>query len=1049
MFENDSIQAFHQKQLKKPLKMQALGVPTAGKKDEFIMDTNSSSIVSKRSVEKLYYPHQPEYFRYFVRKFQRRSPLINRGYWLRMKAIEKTVADFLQEDTAKTKVVVNLGCGYDPLPFQFLGIHPEKCQNCVFVDVDYPQLMHRKLEVIRSNQPILDVLPGITYGNQIDPLLASAEKYKAVGCDLKNVANLDSSLRQFFDLESCSITFLFVAEVSVAYMEKPAANAVLSWAAKLPDSRFCLLEQHLPDGPDHPFAETMLKHFQKLRTPLHAIGTLAQMRERFVAAGWPADSLDMKTLWELWSDDNFLKSEERRHLDSVEPFDEWEEFALFGAHYFLLRASNRPTDDTTTSPKSKPADVATSSNSLDSSQVALRSQIIQRSPQSRRFAAAAPLLRDTLGSERDQIQGVAIWGGLGTRERLKGADVFVKPAEGNQGAGGNTTTSNVREPTSVVAADLPTALMCHTITSLANGQLLLAGGRTAPDKASSSCWLLQNSSWKSTHALPTGRYRHCAIQVGSARQSDCSSAVLIFGGKTSQGQVLDNWSLFSPDKGWETIKVAGRRPEARFGATMTVKDDGLSGALLGGMRNDGTIILDQWSWRLAFDPGAPTLHCERREGLDSGLLERLCRFGAQTARFDGKDLIIGGVAAGSLLDSHNEIMSLSDGVPVAVKWEARPLVTGLSVITVGEEIVSLGGGATCFSFGTFWNTSQVLRTSTSGGGAWEVQGPSIPHRTVGSFATAVDDTAAVSRRKSPSQVPRKTLSSPDTFQAMLLASQPAIIEGLDLGPCLSKWTPQYLKDTVGHDRNVVIHDSGTPKMNFQSKNFAYKTVPFGTFLDDAEGGRHVYLRALSSDRPADKPTELATDFPTIAPDFKLPSILQYVSDHAHSSPLRISGPVNMWLHYDVMANVLCQIKGSKRLLLYPPSDVIHLGIPPGGSSSSIDPFDPSPDEQSILAKATPYEAILNEGDVLFIPPLWLHTAKPSSNLSVAVNVFFRDERMEQAYAAGKDVYGNRDIAAFERGRKDVQKIAKQFDGLPEQIKAFYLRRLANELHDLA
>ena len=85
--------------------------PTKLKRDEYIMDSNNSSIVSKRSVEKLYYGNEPEYFRYFVSKLKRRSPLINRGYWLRMKAIEHTVTRFLAERTAKRKVVVNLGCG--------------------------------------------------------------------------------------------------------------------------------------------------------------------------------------------------------------------------------------------------------------------------------------------------------------------------------------------------------------------------------------------------------------------------------------------------------------------------------------------------------------------------------------------------------------------------------------------------------------------------------------------------------------------------------------------------------------------------------------------------------------------------------------------------------------------------------------------------------------------------------------------------------------------------------------------------------------------------
>lgn len=113
MFENDSIHAF-QRSLPKRSKQPKMVSPNKAQsqtKDDFIMDTNNSSIVSKRSVEKLYWSGEPEYFRYFVNKFKRRSPLINRGYWLRMKAVETTVERFLTEDTGKKKVVVNLGCG--------------------------------------------------------------------------------------------------------------------------------------------------------------------------------------------------------------------------------------------------------------------------------------------------------------------------------------------------------------------------------------------------------------------------------------------------------------------------------------------------------------------------------------------------------------------------------------------------------------------------------------------------------------------------------------------------------------------------------------------------------------------------------------------------------------------------------------------------------------------------------------------------------------------------------------------------------------------------
>lgn len=142
-----------------------------------------------------------------------------------------------------------------------------------------------------------------------------------------------------------------------------------------------------------------------------------------------------------------------------------------------------------------------------------------------------------------------------------------------------------------------------------------------------------------------------------------------------------------------------------------------------------------------------------------------------------------------------------------------------------------------------------------------------------------------------------------------------------------------------------------------------------------------------------------------------------------------------------MANVYCQIQGSKRLILFPTADVEHLNFAPGASSSSIDVF--SKLDSPSLGRSHPYEAVLSTGDVLFIPPLWLHTATPTSDTSVAVNVFFRD--LENGYAAGRDVYGNRDLAAYEKGRQDINKLVNSFQKLPAQAREFYLLRLADEL----
>ena len=47
------------------------------------------------------------------------------------------------------------------------------------------------------------------------------------------------------------------------------------------------------------------------------------------------------------------------------------------------------------------------------------------------------------------------------------------------------------------------------------------------------------------------------------------------------------------------------------------------------------------------------------------------------------------------------------------------------------------------------------------------------------------------------------------------------------------------------------------------------------------------------------------------------------------------------------------------------------------------------------------------------------------------------------------MYGNRDLAPYEKGREDVAKIIKGFDKTEPSLREFYLRRLAKELDDAA
>lgn len=203
------------------------------KKDEAIIGTNDYSIVSKRSVEKLYLQNEPQFFRPFIEKPKRRAPLINRGYWLRMQAIEHVVKTFLHEPSSKNKIIINLGCGYEPLPFRILWKHKSLCRNVKFIDVDCPHLMRRKVSKIRKHTMYTDLLEDSSKDSTSSgPILMDHERYSAIGCDLGDVV----AMRDLFAiLQLQSYTILFLAEVSMVYMEPVEATNLIKLCGELPD----------------------------------------------------------------------------------------------------------------------------------------------------------------------------------------------------------------------------------------------------------------------------------------------------------------------------------------------------------------------------------------------------------------------------------------------------------------------------------------------------------------------------------------------------------------------------------------------------------------------------------------------------------------------------------------------------------------------------------------------------------------------------------------------------------------------------------------------
>ncbi|CRK11861.1 hypothetical protein BN1708_002302 [Verticillium longisporum] len=662
--------------------------------DELVMGTNSSSIVSKRSVEKLYYPDEPHFYRFFVPRFQRRAPLVNRGYHLRIKVIDTIVRNFLREPTSRKKVIVNLGCGSDVLPWQCHARYPELAGDTMFVDVDFPDLMERKRNIVLAHPELSSLLgSSCVTGAAGSPILLQSALYSLIACDLRQPSVLQDCLSKVIGADTSDVSFLFVAEVSITYLETRAADEVIRWASSIGSAQFCLLEQLLPDGPEHPFAKTMMRHFSKMNTPLRSVSqypTLADQHRRFESRGWA--TVKSWPLWEAWADDYFMTAAERNHLDSMEPFDEWEEFALFGSHYFVLQASNQSTGEPSTPrpPQEQPS-------TLEKWRIAMRLDEPPKGESLRRFGAAVQIAVPKRPEHLCHILG------QGPGSRLSSLDV-------------HSISEEVIQATS--SGNGPSQRVCFTLTDLGSAGVMLAGGRASPTAPSKETWIYTASSgrWYRSHDLPMPSFRHSAVRLGS------SSLALVVGGKTDKHNVATACHVFDPKIGWRTCKLRGTCP-AVFGATLIdcPKTDAAAytGALIGGMHEDGTCNQSTFFWELDMD-GSSDLSISFRRGADAdpsltGHHSSLHRFGANCLPTpDGCFLLFGGVTAGSQLPQDQDILVLKMGangfnavaclVDVDEKRSLRPFFIGSSVVYIGHhQYVILGGGATCYGFGGYWS----------------------------------------------------------------------------------------------------------------------------------------------------------------------------------------------------------------------------------------------------------------------------------------------------------------------------------------------------------
>ncbi|KAF3991643.1 hypothetical protein FT663_01430 [Candidozyma haemuli var. vulneris] len=617
-----------------------------------VQGTNNSSIVSKRSVEAIYNPilepGSKEWIKHFVPKAKRRSPAINRGYWIRMESIKQMILRIRQKyaEVDAPVRIVNLGCGFDTLPFQFLETQQGKYE---FYDFDYPELVQRKLAVIKESEEILSVIGS---PNELTPvqkdmgITMATDTYKLVGCDLKDTKLYQKQLESLLPSSKGAAT-IFIAEVSLAYMKPEDANPVIEISSTVDNSHFLVLEQIMPSGPHHFFAEKMLYHFSHLRSPLQCVETYSTKEKQTERFAQYFSNVEIRDLFECWKD--LVDKEKKKLVDEVEAFDEWEEFIVFCQHYVVIHATNSKHlvfRDTVT------AEPLTGFNeNVDLSYQALNGIELK-------FPGAC---------EDGQGKHLVFGGMFQSREN----EIF----EINDGS---------RKPVGDPSSQKPSARMCHTFTNVGDGLAMMAGGRSRPGLASDDIWVydLNKLVWKQSGELPVPMYRHSAVCTGVGE-------LLVFG----EGQ----FTKYDDGAPSLNLSVVGNVPSLKSCA-MTYDSQTQTGYIVGGMVDHLEPFINNQVYRYSLNETQVTVEPVFQS-------EHLARVGCNAIQKDHLLVVIGG-AGSALQDQDTTIVVINTTtwslekvhIPDDV-WKTAPVFIGSAL----SKNTILVGGAVCYSFGSAYS----------------------------------------------------------------------------------------------------------------------------------------------------------------------------------------------------------------------------------------------------------------------------------------------------------------------------------------------------------
>lgn len=211
--------------------------------------------------------------------------------------------------------------------------------------------------------------------------------------------------------------------------------------------------------------------------------------------------------------------------------------------------------------------------------------------------------------------------------------------------------------------------------------------------------------------------------------------------------------------------------------------------------------------------------------------------------------------------------------------------------------------------------------------------------------------------------------------------RPVILRGaIDDWPAMRRWSSEYLKRRFG-DREVPVIRSRHGSMYTAQGGLFYERIRFGDYVDQLAGGRPLDLYMVFRVHEA---------LPELFDDIVRPAYCRgagwYRARFWFAAP-DTKGP----LHRDLPDNLYAQIAGRKQFVMVDRGltrmvhrHAFYSGVP---NYSPVDAEEPDLRRHPRFRDAPRQLAVLEPGDLFYIPRRWWHQAR-SLSTSLSVNLWW-------------------------------------------------------------